>query len=508
MQNISAEEKTQLDIAKQQLTTICNNDLTPLETLYTPVKNKLITVANFTIQNNIGNFDLAFMILSKLSLQDIYLNRGQRQNLASVLQRSLKIIKKLKEGKQCRDELVKHIEFTKILGSGSFGEVSVGNLQQHIISAPPPAHFKKFNFAVKMSHMPPNFPPYLELHIMKLLNKLVFNGIAQNLPVVIDSYKCDNCKFKAKSIGNKQKKCLFTINEIASMDLVRWFETSPSIDELNSCLFQVMAGIHAIQHHYLILNNDIKVQNILVYEVRAGGYWRYTIYGRDFYVPNYGKLFIVNDYGVASIYAPQYRVQWEENLGDLGDRAFLINSNLNVEPIQNQFIPFQATKKGQKSKKSSFAVKINGQNINGMKIGLQKNGKIDYPSILTPVQKRLIGHEPNTLEFYNSPMVPSLSFMIDTQDAIKMFIGNNRKRMSQQGYHLSNTLNKQFLLAIRSYETANSSYLVQQISGIEVNDRELPKILAGFFILDYFTKVVDYTIPKADDLIISSIRTS
>ena len=62
-----------------------------------------------------------------------------------------------------------------------------------------------------------------------------------------------------------------------------------------------------------------------------------------------------------------------------------------------------------------------------MKIGLQKNGKIDYPSILTPVQKRLIGHEPNTLEFYNSPMVPSLSFMIDTQDAIKMFIGNNRK---------------------------------------------------------------------------------
>ena len=514
MQNISAEEKKQLQVAKQQLPSICNSDLTHLETLYTPIKNKLITVSNFSVQNNRGNFRLANMILSNLSLQDIYLNQTQRQNLASVLERSLRIIKNIEEGKQCKDELAKHIEFTKILGSGSFGEVSVGNLQQHIISSPPPAYFKKFNFAVKMSHMPPNFPPYVELHIMKLLNNLVFNGIAQNLPVVIDSFKCNDCKFKAKSIGNKQKKCLFTIHEIASMDLVKWFETSPSIDELNSCLFQIMAGIHAYQHHYLILNTDIKAPNILVYDVRAGGYWKYTIYGREFYVPNYGKLFIVNDYGVASIYAPKYRVQWEEeSVGDLGDRAFLINSNLNVEPIQNQFIPFQPTKKGQKSKKASFKVKINGQTINVMNIGLQKvknNKKIDYPPMLTPVQKRLIGHEPNTLEFYNSPMVPSLSFMIDTQDAIKMFIGNNRKRMIQQGYHPSNDLNKQFLLAIRSYETANASYLVQQLSppGIKVNDRELPKILAGFFILDYFTTVVDYTIPKATDLIISSIKTS
>jgi hypothetical protein len=268
-----------------------------------------------------------------------------------------------------------------------------------------------------------------------------------------------------------------------------------------------MAGLHAIQHHYLILNNDIKAQNILVYNVRAGGYWRYTIYGRDFYVPNYGKLFVVNDYGVSIIYSPRYRVQWEEKISNLGDRVFLINSNLNVEPIQNQFIPFQATSKTQKSKKASFQVKINDQNINGMNIGLQKNGKIDYPPSLTPVQKRLIGHEPNTQEFYDSPMIPSLSFMIDTQDAIKLFIGN-RKRMSQQGLHESYNLNKKFIASLSSYQTANSSYIIQQIQGIEVNDRELPKILSGFFILDYFTKVVNYTTPKDNDHIISNIRTS
>lgn len=508
MQNISVEEKAQLELAKQQLSYISNSDLSELENLYTPVKNQLINVSTFSVQNNIGNYDLAHMILGNISLQDIYLNRGQRKNLASVLESSLKIIKNIKEGKQCKDELINHIEFTKVLGSGSFGEVSVGNLQQQIISSPPPSYFKKFNFAVKMAHMPPQLPPYIELHIMKLLNKLVFNGVAQNLPVVIDSFKCDNCKFKAKSVGNKQKKCLFTINEIASMDLVQWFKTSPSVEELNSCLFQIMAGIHAIQHHYLILNNDIKAPNILVYNVRAGGYWRYTIYGRDFYVPNYGKLFIVNDYGVSSIYAPQYQVKWQEKLRDLGDRVFLINSKLDVEPIQNKFIAFEpTTKKTQKSKKASFQVKINGQIINGINIGLKIDRQVDYPPILTPVQKRLIGHEPNTLDFYKSPMVPSLSFMIDTQDAIRLFIGN-RKRMSQQSIHESFNLNKRFLSGLSSYQTVNASYIVQQIQGIEVNDRELPKILAGFFILDYFTKVVNYTTPKDNDHIISNIKTS
>ena len=52
---ISAEEKKQIEVAKQQLPSICSSDLTHLETLYTPIKNKLITVSNFSVQNNDNN---------------------------------------------------------------------------------------------------------------------------------------------------------------------------------------------------------------------------------------------------------------------------------------------------------------------------------------------------------------------------------------------------------------------------------------------------------------------
>jgi hypothetical protein len=469
--------------------------------MYAPVKNKLVGTANFSVKKNIGNVPLSLNILNNITLKDIYLNRNQRKNLASNLSKSLKMLKDVEEGKQCKDELVKHIEFKKVLGSGTFGEVSVGSILLNKIQSPR-SYNKKFNFAIKMSHMPAKIAPYIELHIGRLLNKLVFEGKAQNLPVIIDSYKCDSCQFKAKSIGNKTKKCLFTINEIASMDLASWLQNSPSRGQLESCLFQIMAGIHAYQHHYLILNNDIKAPNILVYEVNPGGYWKYTIYGRDFYVPNYGQLFIVNDYGVASIYSPKYQVKYDAKNKEieLGYRAFMIN-NGNIEPFQNQNVP---EKKG---KKWSQKAEINGVKIDYLEIGMKKN-KIDYPPILTEAQKKIIGYDSSNLKFYDSNLVPSLDFMIDTQDAIRLLLG--LKRMSQGFIHEIYNIDMPFRRTLLPYTILNISFIGFQLyqGGIKVNKDNLQSFFAGFFILDYFTKVVNYTVPKHKDHIISHIKTS
>ena len=108
-------------------------------------------------------------------------------------------------------------------------------------------------------------------------------------------------------------------------------------------------------------------------------------------------------------------------------------------------------------------------------------------------------------------MVPPLSFMIDTQDAIRQFFGY--KRMDQPwGHEERPNLSIKFKQDLWPYvmNPNGSSYNVLSTlpSGFVINNRELPKMLAGFFILDYFTKVVNYTIPKPNDLIISKIKTS
>ena len=372
-----------------------------------------------------GNTRLASDILGNISLEDIYLNINQRKNLALNLSRSLNIIKNIEEGKQCKDELVNHIHFQKLLCSGFFGEVSIANIID--MNHHPKNNYKKFNFAVKMAAVPKLDKSYIELRILKLLRELVFNGKAQNFPIIMDSYKCDICKFK--ETGRKTVKCLFTINEVASIDLSSWLKTSPSKDELNSCLFQIMAGIHALQHHYLILNNDIKSPNILVYNVNPGGYWKYTIYGLDFYVPNYGKLFIVNDYGVSSIFSQNY-----------------IEKDISI-------------------------------------------GSVKYP----------------------------IEHAYDTQDAIRIFTGGQIMTVRQEeGFHAKFPMDRKFISNIQKYILfglfSNSKTLMTKIKmnlfDVNGNIDDLPKMLAGNFILDYFSKVENYRVPKNIDLIISHINTS
>lgn len=480
---------------------VCRGEIQSMNRLSCPIKNKLIEVSNFSVKRGIGNVELARDILGNLELRDIYLNRKQRIILASNLKRALKVVKDIEEGKQCKDELVRHINFKKYLSAGSYGEVSVGNLIDQ-------NKYNKFDFAIKMAQLPKSINPQAEIHIARLLNKLVVKGRAQNLPIMVDSFNCDSCKFKnLRGTKAKDMKCMFTINEIANGDLDSWLQTTPSEAELQSCLFQIMAGIHAIQHYFLLLNNDIKAPNILFYNVNPGGYWKYTIYGRDFYVPNYGKLFIVNDFGVSTIYAPKYQLPSKQEV-HVGARLFMIN-NHKLELIENPFVEGDKGVKKQISRSSTIHWSNHlTSNYNFVKLN-QKTNKINYPPVLNESQKRIIQLDSKKPIFYNSNLVPPFELISDTQDVLKMFLGG--ARMTQfPGAHITYPLDQNFLKSIRKY-SINRIYNFNMIMAAhppEIISTELSHILAGYFILDYFTKTVNYSIPKHKDEIISHIITS
>lgn len=475
---------------------ICKGRIENMKHLSTPIKNKLINISEYVVRKQIGNVNLGKNILENLNLQDIYLNKKQRINLSSNLKEQLKIIKNIEEGKQCKNELEKQINFKKYISSGSFGEVSVGNIRH--------GTGNQFDFAVKMAQIAKGINPNLEIHIANLLNTLVFEGIAQNLPIMVDSFNCESCSFKNLRDLKKTKnaKCIFTINEIANGDLSNWLQTNPSKEELESCLFQIMAGIHALQYHYLLLNNDIKAPNILFYNVNPGGYWKYTIYGRDFYVPNYGKLFIVNDFGVSEIFAPKFQFDTKKE-GKLGGRIFIVKDD-QFEPIENPDVGKTV---------SGCTSKINWNNgvqsnYNPIKF-VRKTNKINYPPIITLVQKRLIGFDSNNLEFYNSHLVPPLELVGDTQDVLKIFLGGLRMTQSL-GFHQRFNINERFRSSLEPYLMLHpgSGFLSLLCTEYLSFSSDLTKMLAGYFILDYFSRVVDYTVEKSRDVIISYIKTS
>ena len=96
----------------------------------------------------------------------------------------------------------------------------------------------------------------------------------------------------------KQKKpCLIFIMELATgNDFNTWMQKPHTEAELYNAVFQLMAGIHALQIHGQVINNDVKALNILTYDVKPGGYWKYIIQGKEYFIPNLGSLFIVNDF--------------------------------------------------------------------------------------------------------------------------------------------------------------------------------------------------------------------
>jgi hypothetical protein len=53
--------------------------------------------------------------------------------------------------------------------------------------------------------------------------------------------------------------------------------------------------------------------NVLFFKVKPGGFWKYTINGQDYYVPNCGYLFIVYDFGFAYIPNKMETTLWYED---------------------------------------------------------------------------------------------------------------------------------------------------------------------------------------------------
>jgi hypothetical protein len=97
-----------------------------------------------------------------------------------------------------------------------------------------------------------------------------------------------------------------------------WGSSDRSADEWFSMIFQVFAGIYAIQKYFNMSHHDLHPDNILCYEVQEGGYWKYIIDSKIYYVPNKGHLFILWDFSFGLI--PKYP-EWvnADNIKTLSD---------------------------------------------------------------------------------------------------------------------------------------------------------------------------------------------
>ena len=415
-----------------------------------------------------------------LPLRDIYLNQKLRDNFLEVVRDKLNKVRELPLGKQC---VQKYVTFDKMLGKGDYGNVYLSSLNN-------------MEFAVKLAKLKPGAVdrPYsrfntswAEVLIMRdILRPLIQNGVCPNLPLLIDSFVCGNCNLTIRN-KTQEQPCVITITELADgsfRDFVKVHE--PTEEELYSALFQIMLALHAVQLNGQIMNYDVKADNVLFYNVTPGGYWEYVVHGKTFYVPNLGKLFVLNDFGISRPLSPDFQLYREPTdlTFRLGSR-FGIVKNGKFTPLDS---PKDATYKG--TLQASPVVKwSSGKKSKGGQYRLfQKSQEIiDNGTKLTKSQVKLVKHSnPLDKAFFLQPeVVPPFEFYNDLQDAIRTFIGG--KRTTQRGKH------KRYPVVTDKMYKKLEKY---NGKGDSLTDRvfstDAAQVLAGYFIEKFFTKEYDY----------------
>lgn len=469
------------------------------------VGKNLFYTLNFKFLNEPENFNFNFNVGTVFTkkipndLDQIYLDTYFRNKNASLIKYGFRKIHKFINKDQYIllndiNTLKKYIKLEKLIGTGDWGNVYSAYIKDQK---------KVRKFALKMSRLTntdlenpysdTSFSWYEIWMLRDIFKPLIIKNACPNLPLFIDTFLANKCDFIFRK-GDNSHPCIITAVELANGDFGEYLKSeSPKEEELYSALFQLMAGLHSIQMSGQILNNDIKSKNILYYNVIPGGYWHYKIDDMDFYVPNYGKMFIINDFGVSTLYNPNFQLypNQKRKVFNLGSR-YAINIDGIFSPIKAK-LEFSGT-----NLIETGEIKwINENNetliSNGATYKLdRKTGQIIMShTALTPSQKSYLFRKgittnPKTWGFFENPsIIPPFEFYNDTQDMLRIFVGG--KRTTQKGNHkLHSSIPQNFKDNIKPYLGVSENFKQKVFSQYSYY------VLAGDFIKKFFTDTYSY----------------
>ena len=163
----------------------------------------------------------------------------------------------------------------------------------------------------------------MELEILEKLTNIVRKDICPHFPIFYGYVICENMnnfdkdsfkksKEEDKSISQnilkfpmliKQKinsKIITTFNELANGDLWNFLKLYKSNHlYIINALIQQLISIMFFNYHTGRLHNDTHPGNFLYHKIKAGGYFHYKLFGKDYYLENMGILWVIWDYDLS-----------------------------------------------------------------------------------------------------------------------------------------------------------------------------------------------------------------
>jgi len=219
--------------------------------------------------------------------------------------------------------LLEHYNKGKKIGKGVDGDVysvSRNNLSYVIkIVKSTDKEYKLLENTSNINNIPldkisiPYINIWQEYEIHKFCNELVLSKICPNFPLIYgystfygcnkdikNTYYYNLRQFKELNSFLKNRehsdKCICLFIQKFDGNITQWFKEKHSYDECLSMLFQVWVALTVLNMNG-IYHTDPNKYNILYRTIPSGGHWKYQIYDKIYYIPNFGHQFAITDFG-------------------------------------------------------------------------------------------------------------------------------------------------------------------------------------------------------------------
>jgi serine/threonine protein kinase len=160
----------------------------------------------------------------------------------------------------------------------------------------------------------------IEYKIMLLTKRMITENICPNFIMVYDYNEKNNLIIMEYADGDS--RFLFK-NEFYDDDIYK------------SYLCQVLFGIYAFNNYTMLYHRDIKPDNILYKKINKNIILHYKINDKDYYVPTFGYLFMIGDFGSVKFILSE-RVEDIINFDYFIIKNYLINLSSLYPSIINQ----------------------------------------------------------------------------------------------------------------------------------------------------------------------------
>jgi hypothetical protein len=141
-----------------------------------------------------------------------------------------------------------------------------------------------------------------ELNILKLCTKYVINKDTPHFPIMFNNFECDKKNinnFLPKNINNKSYSIV--LNELAGGDLKMFMKNINNIKNNNlllNTIMQIYISIFTFHKKIKYIHTDCHNGNFLFHRIPPGGYIKYSIFGKIYYLKNMGYLWVIWDFGL------------------------------------------------------------------------------------------------------------------------------------------------------------------------------------------------------------------